>query len=93
MPILATHNEYVIPLTFKCNWRCSYCAIRNKYDYRDNVSHEEIMKKISIVPERSVVTLTGGEPGLLEYCKLEKYIMSLHHKKCTLYLETNGMFI
>jgi organic radical activating enzyme len=66
MPILAKQNEYVIPLTFKCNWNCDYCAINNTYDYRDNVTHEEILKKISIIPKQSLVTLTGGEPGLID---------------------------
>lgn len=93
MPILAKKNEYVIPVTFKCNQHCSYCAIQNTYDYRDIVEHSEVLSKIKLVPDNSIVTLTGGEPGLLEYDALNEYIHCLVDKHCILYLETNGLFI
>ncbi len=93
MPILAKNNEYVIPLTFKCNWNCSYCAINNTYDYKDTVTDKEILQKIKSIPEQSLVTLTGGEPGLIKKDNLYYYITLLQHKKCELYLETNGLFI
>lgn len=93
MPILAKQNEYVIPLTFKCNWNCSYCAIRNSYDYRDIISKDEIQSKIRIVPNMSRVTLTGGEPGLISRKDIEEYISLLVDKKCEIYIETNGLFI
>ena len=67
MPILNKQNEFVIPVTFKCNWNCSYCAIRNTHDFRDNVSIESIYRSIEQVESDSNVTITGGEPGLLDY--------------------------
>lgn len=93
MPILTKTNEYVIPLTFKCNWSCPYCAIRNSHDYKDNVSYDETIAKVDSVPAGSRVTLTGGEPGLVSKEHLEAYIDSLRSKNCELYLETNGLFI
>lgn len=93
MPILNKQNEFVISVTFNCNWTCSYCSIRNKYDYRNNVSIESIYKSIDQVKYNSIVTLTGGEPGLLDYNIILSIIQRLKNKNVTLYLETNGLFI
>lgn len=65
MPILAKPDEFVVPLTFKCSWDCSYCAIRNSHDYREEVSLESILRSVDQVGTGSTTTLTGGEPGLV----------------------------
>ena len=93
MPICLKKNEYALTLTYKCNWKCSYCAVNNKYDYKDIVTHEDVLSKISKVPDKSIVTLFGGEPGLVDRSNIEQYIQILEEKKCKLWLETNGTFI
>lgn len=93
MPILTIKNEYAVTITYKCNWNCSYCAIKNKYDYKETLTHDDILKKLDKIPNNSNVTLFGGEPGLVERKKLETYIKFLTNKNCALFLETNGTFI
>lgn len=85
-------KTYAIALTFNCNWNCEYCAINNAHD-RKTVSHEDILKKIYKIDPLSNVILSGGEPGLIEENKIRLYISELKKKNCTLYLETNGLFI
>lgn len=93
MPILTISNEYAVTITYKCNWNCEYCAIRNKYDYKDNLTHEDVLKKLEKIPNDSNVTIFGGEPGLVEKEKIETYIQFLKNRNCQLFLETNGTFI
>ena len=94
MPILNTKNkEYAVTITYKCNWNCNYCAVKNKYDYKENLTHEDVMNKLKIIPYNSDVTIFGGEPGLVEKEKNEKYICFLKKRNCRLFLETNGTFI
>lgn len=93
MPILTTKNEYAVTITYKCNWNCPYCAIKNKYDYKENLSHQEVMEKLYKIPNDSNVTIFGGEPGLVEKWEIETYIEFLKNRNCNLFLETNGTFI
>ena len=93
MPILTTDNEYAVTITYKCNWNCEYCAIKNDYDYKENVTHEDVLKKLEKIPNNSNVTIFGGEPGIIEREKNENYIYFLKNRNCKLFLETNGLFI
>lgn len=95
MNTLTTHNrpQYAITLTYKCNWNCDYCAVRNSVDWKDDVSDYDVFKKIDAVENGSVVTLFGGEPGVLNRSQVESFIERLQSKGCSLKLETNGLFI
>lgn len=33
MPILAKPDEHVVAIASKCDWDCSYCAVRNSRDF------------------------------------------------------------
>ena len=74
MPILTQKNEVAITITYKCNWNCEYCAVRNNHDYKDNVTHDDVLSKISKIEDNSVVTIFGGEPGLVERKYIEEYM-------------------
>lgn len=93
MPVLTKNNEYVIPITMKCNWNCNYCAINNKYDQNIIISKNNNIKKINNIPNYCRCTLTGGEPGLVDKDEIIEYLNLLKIKKSELYLETNGLFI
>ena len=93
MPILTIPNEYAVTITYKCNWECEYCAIKNDYDYKENLSDEDVLKKLEKIPNNSNVTIFGGEPGMVEKEKIENYICFLKNRNCQLFLETNGLFI
>ena len=78
MPIQLIDNEYAVTITYKCNWSCEYCAIRNNHDYKPNLTHEDVLEKLKLIPENSNVTIFGGEPGLVEREKMEIYIQFLN---------------
>lgn len=90
-----THDtkQYAITLTYKCNWNCSYCAVRNSVDYKPAVTVSDVLNKINQIESGSIVTLFGGEPGMMDKDVLEMYISELKLKRCTLKLETNGLFL
>ena len=92
MPILEQPDEYVVALTYRCNWNCPYCAVRNGRDQRKDAEND-IMKRISMIPDGVKVTLTGGEPGMMEKNVLENILDVLQAKNETLWLETNGLFL
>ena len=91
MPILAINKEIEIELTHECNWNCPYCAIH--VHKQKNISHEEALSKVMSISDGSIVTLSGGEPGLISRNHIEQYINILKTKKCKLYLNTNGQFL
>lgn len=93
MGILTIENEFAITITDKCNWMCPYCAVRNSHDKKMKVSREDVLEKIYKIPEKSNVTIYGGEPGLVKKELVEEYICLLNKKQCRLFLETNGTFI
>jgi organic radical activating enzyme len=93
MTSLTKNNEYAITITYKCNWNCEYCAVKNSIDWKENVTREDVLKKISCIADNSIVTLFGGEPGMLSKTELIEYINLLKEKNCILKLETNGLFI
>lgn len=52
-----------------------------------------MLENAKLVAPMSIVTLFGGEPGLVKRDLLEKCMQILEDKQCILYLETNGTFI
>lgn len=93
MPVLETENEYVVPITYDCNWDCPYCAIKNDFDRKFKTRFTPVERRLSLVPEMSTVTIAGGEPGLVPRESLKEYLKILETKKCSVYLETNGTFL
>ena len=84
-------GEYEVELTHECNWHCPYCAI--DVHNLPVLTHIDIVAKLSKIPSKSVVTLSGGEPGLISRDELDYVIMHLREKNCKLNLNTNGTFI
>ena len=64
MPINAIPGEIEVELTHKCNWNCPYCAIR--VHSLPEITRQHMRGKIISIGENSAVTLSGGEPGLLD---------------------------
>lgn len=91
MPILAIANEIEVELTHECNWNCPYCAI--KTHELAPITTQQMLEKIESIPPNSIVTLSGGEPGTIQYDIIYKVISLLENKHCILNLNTNGLFI
>jgi organic radical activating enzyme len=81
------YGEYCIIVTFKCDWKCTYCM---SHRYEKPISHEDILEDIDGIPENSHVVLSGGEPGLLERERLSEYVSLLQDKGCHVVIATNG---
>ena len=86
-------KQFGITLTYKCNWNCPYCAVKNSVDFKQSVSHNDVLNKLRQVENNSNVIIFGGEPGILPRDNIETYIEFLQNKKCILELETNGLFL
>lgn len=80
-----------LPVTNRCNWFCSYCLVDTHN--RDLLPIEEVLKTISEIPDGTSVTLSGGEPGMLERKNIELIIQKLQEKNCNIDLLTNGLFL
>lgn len=91
MPMISIEGEYELIITHKCNWNCPYCS-ELTHD-KQEISYSDVMEKISTIPDGSVVTLSGGEPGMLSFNDINGIILSLKDKNCQLNLNTNGLFI
>ena len=84
-------GEIEVELTHECNWDCPYCAI--KVHSLPKISEFEMRQKVLSIPENSVVTLSGGEPGMLDQSAVEWILSTLLNRKCKLFLNTNGLFL
>lgn len=82
-------KDYELIITYKCNWDCEYCCV----DTHSRNEPSNIFSKIELIEENSLVTLSGGEPGMLSRKKIISIIDKLLLKKCTICLNTNGLFI
>lgn len=78
MSILTIKNEYAVTITYKCNWNCLYYAIKNKYVYKENLLHIDVMKKLDKIPNDSNVTIFGGEPILVDLDNGEIFAGGIH---------------
>ena len=83
-------NSYTLYLTYKCNWMCDYCS--EDTHNRNEVSVEDIQRKLDEIPEGSDVSITGGEPGVLTSDVLQMVFDQLTAKKCIISVNTNGTF-
>lgn len=84
-------KEYKLPITFACNWKCSYCCV-DTHNQKE-VMLDDIYKTIEQYPLESVVHIEGGEPGLVSKDIIYSIIDKLINKKCDLILNTNGTFL
>ena len=91
MSILAVKNEIEVELTHMCNWNCPYCAISTHV--LPEITVTELFNKINTIPANSYVTLSGGEPGMLDLYTVTAIINKLQIKKCILNINTNGLFM
>lgn len=91
MPILEIKNEIEVEITHQCNWNCPYCAIHTHT--LPPISESQAISKIQSIPENSIVTLSGGEPGLISRNTILKILDILNHKNCVVNLNTNGKFL
>jgi organic radical activating enzyme len=83
--------NYSLNVTYDCNWNCDYCIIDTHN--KPKRKFEKVLKDIDSIPEKSNVSLGGGEPGMLEYDDICKIVKKLKDKKCNIDLLTNGLFI
>jgi len=84
-------KEYELVVTYKCNWKCKYCAVDTHN--QDDLDLEDVFKKIEKIEDGSNVTLSGGELGMKKKKYLLPIIEALENKNCNLALNTNGLFI
>jgi len=86
-----TEIHYHIDLTYDCNWYCSYCCADTHN--RDIIDDEKVLSQINKAPKGSIVSFSGGEPGLLSEERIIKYCELLKEKDCVLTVDTNGLFL
>lgn len=91
MPIQAIRGEIEIEVTHECNWNCPYCAIHTHK--LPPISKKQIRDKIDSIQTNKIVTISGGEPGMLDEDDIDYILNNLQKKECTLFLNTNGLFI
>ena len=82
-------REYTLYLTFKCNWKCSYCIT----DTHNQIEPSSIIDKIKDIENDSFVSISGGEPGLASEETVRLTFELLTKKNCKIHLNTNGTFL
>lgn len=87
---LENPNSYTLYVTYRCNWFCNYCS--EDTHNRQDVTIEDLRKKVEALPESSDVAITGGEPGVLSKEVMSWLLKSLKDKNCFINVNTNGTF-
>lgn len=82
-------KECTLYLTFKCNWKCSYCIT----DTHHQPEPHNIIEKIKTIENGSFVSISGGEPGLADADLIDLTFELLTQKECIIHLNTNGKFL
>ena len=82
---------YEINITYKCNWKCSYCSMKDRLF--KSINEDEVLSLISSLPNGSCLTLSGGEPGLCRKEYISKLLNTARKKGLRLTLNTNGTFL
>jgi organic radical activating enzyme len=77
-------------LTYKCNWFCNYCS--EDTHNRNDITFEQIQRKVESIPPNSDVAITGGEPGTLKKPVIAWVLEQLKAKDCFINVNTNGTF-
>ena len=92
MKLHSKHVETVgILLTKQCNWTCEYCIAKN---FNIDKTIDQILQEIEDLPDHiTKITLSGGEPGMLNRKDIEKIIEKAKNKNLEMNLLTNGLFI
>ena len=91
MAIQALENEVELIVTWVCNWHCEYCCVDTHN--RPKLSFDDVKLKLAKVPDRSFVTLSGGEVGSMRRHEIEYILDQLEQKQCDIGINTNGLFI
>lgn len=86
-----TDEHYDISVTYSCNWQCDYC-ISDTHNQKQ-ITHQQVLNQIEDVPCNSIVSLSGGEPGMVEHDLLESYLIKLKEKNCVVTVDTNGTIL
>ena len=81
-------REYTLYLTFKCNWKCSYCIT----DTHNQIEPQDIIEKIKDIENDSFVSISGGEPGLASEETVRLTFELLTKKNCKIHLNTTEHF-
>ena len=74
---------------FGCNLSCSFCD--TKLDFYRDMSVDDILKNIEIYKDYHSISLTGGEPLLVNVDFLKELCSKLKKESKIIYLETNGV--
>lgn len=83
--------DYWIHITNKCNWFCDYCLADTHNT--NEVDFSKLTKVINNIKNKSLVSLTGGEVGILPPEKINTIFNILNNKQCDICIDTNGTFI
>jgi len=83
-------KEFCLSITFDCNWNCSYCVADT---HNNNITIKDVLDNIKHIEHGSEVTITGGEPGLVNESDMELIFQKLREKECKIDITTNGLFI
>lgn len=85
------NNEYILPITYNCNWFCDYCIVDTHNQKPIPIS--TILLNIRKIPDNSIVHIEGGEPGMLDKKNLIIILNKLKEKSISVFLNTNGLFL
>ena len=75
----------------ECDWDCSYCIVDTHS--QPHITFEQIKNRIDLIPDHTMCSITGGEPGLLKKDVLDYVIDKLLKKSCKICINTNGLFL
>jgi len=85
-------KEYNLLITFACDWQCPYCIVDTHAPGKGMVPLAVIKEKIAKVEDGSLITLSGGEPGLAKREIMDYAMKTLKEKNCSIMINTNGQF-
>jgi MoaA/NifB/PqqE/SkfB family radical SAM enzyme len=87
-----TSIHYNVDLTFKCNWDCWYCCA-DTHNQDEQIDDASVMNQLAKVPNNTIVSFAGGEPGMVSKDLIIKYCEILKEKNCVITVDTNGLFL
>jgi len=84
-------KEYCIMLTHRCNWFCDFCVVDTHN--KPTITFDSIKEHLNSIEKGSMVSLSGGEPGLVSEDILIYTLRELKKKECIIAVNTNGLFM